>query len=93
MKLNRIVLFDGTWAAVYEALLSFEAVTDISGIWGKGYLLGHGFYSEGDAASYRELFAAVEARRESLGLSSMRAPITKNGSVIIPNFGMMERPS
>lgn len=90
IKLQQIRLFDGTWAAVYDALSSFEAITDISYIGGKGYLDSRDRYSEDDAASYRKLFATVEDRRAAAGLHSMKSPIEREGGVFVPGFWSME---
>lgn len=88
--LDRIFLFDGTWAVVYDGTAKTEGIIDISGIQSRIYLDGHGSYTKADAASYCRLFALVEQRRESKGLPSMRWPISPRGFVYHRDFSNME---
>ncbi|KAL7918498.1 hypothetical protein ACQKWADRAFT_304035 [Trichoderma austrokoningii] len=88
--LDRVFLFDGTWAAVYDGIANIEGIIDISEIEGRRYLDGRGSYARPDAASYRRLFAIVEERRERQGLPSMRWPVSPAGFVYRRNFSHLE---
>lgn len=88
--LDRVFLFDGTWAVVYDGIADIEGINDISEIQSRRYLDGRGSYTKPDAASYCRLFAAVEKRRESQGLPSMRWPISPRGFVYHRDFSDME---
>lgn len=91
LTLDKIFLFDGTWASVYHSLVDVGRIMEMITIGGSEYLDNQSHYSENDAASFQSLFKVVEARRSVAGLHSMRDPAITESKRHRLHFWNMEK--
>ena len=89
-ELDNLFLTHGSWASFYRACHSLVEFLDISGLHGRRYCDDRSTYSQEDAASWRDLFAEIERRREMANMPSMRALIKTASMEYFHDFGDME---